>query len=229
MLAHAVRIPCDTVICALFPLSPERNGNSDPKPLESKRETAMNDLPETPHPVDLLMDEHEVILQVLLAAERESFELQSGAALQSEFWLGVADFLAEYADRGHHAKEEEQLFPALIAQGMDAQQGPIAVMLHEHDQGRALLRDLRTGIADNDAGAVAKSAAAFAFLLRDHIQKENMILFEMARSMLPADVAREMSAKFVEAKHADRDWMTVARELCAHAGVEFEMKLRSFR
>ncbi len=181
--------------------------------------------PGVPHPVEVLMDEHEIIIQVLLAAERRSFDLNEGATLDSEFWLHMAGFLADFADGFHHAKEENHLFPALVAHGMDAEQGPIAVMLHEHEQGRKLLSDLRAGIEDHDPRAVARAAASYAYLLRDHIQKENMVLFEMAQRVLPGDVAVAMSQQFAELRRAAESsgahWNEVAEGLCAAAGIEF--------
>ena len=44
----------------------------------------------------------------------------------------VIDIIRNFADGLHHAKEENLLFPALGKKGFSPQQGPVAVMLHEH-------------------------------------------------------------------------------------------------
>jgi hemerythrin-like domain-containing protein len=41
------------------------------------------------------------------------------------------------AERCHHAKEEKNLFPRMEGRGVARQQGALAVMLVEHERGRA--------------------------------------------------------------------------------------------
>ena len=69
---------------------------------------------------------------------------------------------------------------------MPAEGGPIAVMLAEHDQGRAYTRGMvdaaqRLKQGDGDAAQqLVDNALGYAGLLRQHIQKEDQILFPMA-------------------------------------------------
>ena len=56
----------------------------------------------------------------------------------------VVALIRNFADGLHHAKEETLLFPLMEAKGFSRQEGPVAVMLMEHEQGRAFVR----GIAD---------------------------------------------------------------------------------
>jgi hemerythrin-like domain-containing protein len=77
-----------------------------------------------------------------------------------------------------------------------AQGGPIGVMLAEHDQGRACLKAIRENLDAAERGSseareqVFGSAEAYVLLLRQHIYKEDHILFRMARRVLrPEDVA----------------------------------------
>ena len=106
----------------------------------------------------------------------------------------LLEFFRLFADQCHHGKEESLLFPFLEQKGIPRQGGPIGVMLHEHEEGRLLIRemgeaaeDYRSGI--EGAGARwAKAASGYSSLLRSHIDKENNILFVMAERVLtPAD------------------------------------------
>jgi len=45
----------------------------------------------------------------------------------------MADFFKNFMDRYHHAKEEKHLFVMLNARGVPRDNGPLAVMLREHE------------------------------------------------------------------------------------------------
>jgi hemerythrin-like domain-containing protein len=53
---------------------------------------------------------------------------------------GLIEFFRSYADRTHHGKEEDLLFPAMIEKGFSREQGPIHCMLADHEHNRALTR-----------------------------------------------------------------------------------------
>ena len=89
---------------------------------------------------------------------------------------------------------------------MSREMGPIGVMLHEHDQGRALVRQMGQAAAEYkqgrpDAGAQwAHAARGYTLLLREHIAKENDILFVMAERMLSAEEQRVLAVEFEKAE-----------------------------
>lgn len=107
-------------------------------------------------------------------------------------------FFKEFADRAHHGKEEDHLFPALERHGMPREGGPIGVMLVEHDDGRAAVGGMRTALAATppDLDEFASHAAPFVELLRGHIAKEDHVLFRMAEESLPADTVTELESLF---------------------------------
>jgi len=137
----------------------------------------------------ILRSEHELILRALRIL---SFVTDRFATGNDEHRAAVADllgFFREFMDDCHHAKEEMVLFPALIAAGLPARMGPIAVMLHEHDIGRGHLAAMRELLprAAGDEIAVAElrhAAGEFALLLENHIVKENQVLFPMAERLM---------------------------------------------
>ncbi len=94
---------------------------------------------------DILMQEHEVILRVIATLEVEADRLAEGQEVRPGFFLDAADFIKGFADGCHHKKEEGVLFEAMAAAGLPKQTGPIAVMLTEHEQGRAFTRDVGGG------------------------------------------------------------------------------------
>ena len=145
-------------------------------------------------PTDILRDEHRVILVALTTLERGAERLAAGKALPGGWWDQMLELLRAFADRNHHAKEEKSLFPAMVKAGVPAEDGPISVMLEEHVQGRALIR----AMAAEDAGQRVAAARQYVQLLRDHIAKEDEIVWPLAEAVLDdqavAAVAREFEA-----------------------------------
>lgn len=148
-----------------------------------------------------LREEHEHILEVA-----DALAGLVGAA-DADRWdfEGFADcvtFIRLYADACHHGKEEDLLFPELAAAGMPREHGPIAVMLHEHQQGRALARHMAgalDGARSGDAAARAtlrNAAVGYVNLIRAHIHKENNVLFEMADQAVRGPACRSLCSAY---------------------------------
>ena len=151
-------------------------------------------------PIEILMREHEVIAKGLAVLRGLAALVEHGNPIPPGSALRLLDFFAAFADRHHHWKEEQLLFPALVAAGLPAEDGPIGVMLHEHELGRALLARLRVAapaLAAADARArFVEAALQYCSLLADHIHKENNILFRMAEQVLPREKSRELGEAF---------------------------------
>jgi hemerythrin-like domain-containing protein len=147
-------------------------------------------------PLEMLRGEHAVIERVLALLEREVRGQVEGAPPIASPARWCVEFLQRFADACHHAKEESALFPLLEAHGLPRGGGPIGVMLHEHDLGRALVRRMADALACADAGAFAAAASEYAALLRQHIAKENDVLFRLAESRISPDDAIALAQAF---------------------------------
>jgi hemerythrin-like domain-containing protein len=159
--------------------------------------------------ITVLMDEHRVIERVLDALEAAAGALERGRPVRPGFFLDAADFIAGFADGCHHHKEEDVLFGAIVASGLPADQGPIPVMLMEHEQGRAYTRAIREAarrLSEGDATAarrVVAGARGYVALLRDHIAKEDEVLFPMADDMFTAEREAAVMADFARIERED--------------------------
>lgn len=154
--------------------------------------------------ISILMHEHRVIERVLDALAASAGEVRNGGSIERERIGELAEFLAGFADRCHHGKEEDILFARMVERGFPRESGPIGVMLHEHEHGRAHVRALKA-IADGagpqsdaERAAFVEHALAYAPFLAQHIAKEDQILYPMALQMLPPEDLDELVRRFGE-------------------------------
>ncbi|MET1128597.1 MAG: hemerythrin domain-containing protein [Thermoproteota archaeon] len=141
------------------------------------------------HVVDGLYEDHDKILEALALLEEAVRRLESDrdvARTVSE----LLEFLSKFADQRHHGKEELLLFPELEKRGVPLHGDPIGVMVCEHGMGRYMLRNAakaleRVAKGDRDALSLLKHyVESYTSLLREHIEKENNVLFQMARELI---------------------------------------------
>jgi len=118
----------------------------------------------------------------------------------------IVDLIRNFADGMHHAKEENIFFPLLAERGFSSEQGPVAVMLHEHDLGRNFVKGMAESIAlykkgNKDAlDEIFRNMNGYSSLLRNHISKENNILFRMADNALSESDNNNLLNRFAEAE-----------------------------
>lgn len=143
-------------------------------------------------PTAMLRAEHEVILRALALLERLGRALEAGKAVDPKLRAWLVDFFRTFADRCHHGKEEQHLFPLLERHGLPRAGGPVGVMLMEHEEGRALVR----AIAETDGPKAADAVRRYVALLRAHIDKENGVLFPLADQILPPGEQRGLAEAF---------------------------------
>ena len=155
---------------------------------------------------DRLMDEHRLILRMLDLLEIRVAGVVDGEEPDAEFLAGAVAFVRRFADRFHHAQEEDILFAALVANGMPVENSPVAAMRLEHEQGRQLLRGLEEALREHRAGipgrleGVVGNARGYCALLRDHIGKEDRILYPLAERILPQESRAHILASYAAAE-----------------------------
>ena len=143
------------------------------------------------HVIDTLIKEHEIILDFLDKLEKTNQKIQkmrSHKDNQEEFELlkNIAEHLA--AAEPHHQREEKVLFPEIEKRGVF---GPPQVMVMEHEDLRRYKKELKklTGeiskIDFDDFKKRLDTVAKFIIMiLRDHIFKENNILYPTALEVI---------------------------------------------
>lgn len=153
---------------------------------------------------DILIKEHRAIETVLGVMERAAKRLETDGQVDPSLLADCLDFASGFADRCHHAKEEDLLLPRLEQRGMNREGGPIEYVLSDHEKGRGFIKAAKQALDEwrgGDDSARMRLAAAlrgYAGLLRIHIQKEDSVLFEEANHLLSEEDDSELEAAFDE-------------------------------
>ena len=147
---------------------------------------------------EILSDEHKNILKLIEALAKECERLSAGAETDKNFFAKSVDFIKNYADKFHHAKEEDILFKELDKRQGQMHCSPMDQMRHEHDLGRGFVKGLEEALISGDKNKIIENARGYAELLEDHIYKEDNILYPMADEVLDEAAQKEMLEKFAK-------------------------------
>jgi len=173
-------------------------------------------------PTHLLKHEHRVIEQAMRALEGMLLRIQVGDYTRGEDLSKLLDFIQNYVDRHHHAKEESHLFPALEQIGVRDGNGPLAYLCEEHEAERRLLGDLELAVEEyrHDPAASPKLVSVanqYKDHLIEHMRQEEAILFRLAEEMLDGSakvaLTRSFSDENAETQDRARHYEQLAKEL----------------
>jgi hemerythrin-like domain-containing protein len=90
----------------------------------------------------------------------------------------------------------------MVERGFPRDAGPLAVMLHEHELGRAHVRELFTlasgtgTLSPEETSELLHNVSGYVPLLRAHILKEDTILYPLALRLLTAPELDAMDTAF---------------------------------
>jgi hemerythrin-like domain-containing protein len=150
-------------------------------------------------PTGVLRKEHELIQKMVNTAKQDAKKIQKSGAVDTERMASFHDFFKNFADRCHHAKEEDELFPVLREHNVD----PVVIdlLIKQHEEGRILL----AGIEDRlktptdegskiDAQVLGRYLFEYAQLMDRHIILENEYLWPRVAERL-SDLQKDDIAK----------------------------------
>lgn len=136
--------------------------------------------------VRLMVDEHVRIKKVIAAVPGLVDRLEDSFAERKETLRGVVEFVRKYADKFHHAKEEDLLFNLF-----ETESELVPSMLKEHELGRSYIREAVGGIDTGNPELVRKNLLLYGELLSGHIAKEDDIIYPwMDRRLTDSQVGR---------------------------------------
>ncbi len=153
-------------------------------------------------PTEELKEEHKVILKMLKVLEKASQNLEEGKDVPVVVFKKAVSFIRNFADRCHHGKEEETLFPMMEKYGIPREGGPLGVMLYEHTLGRNFVKGLAEAAEKHEKGDkssikdIIENTRGYTGLLAPHIFKKDNILYIMADRNIPEKEQKVLEEKF---------------------------------
>ncbi len=153
-------------------------------------------------PTEELKQEHQGILLMLRILDKVAARIESGEKVDFGHLEQIVEFFRVFADRCHHGKEEDLLFPAMEKRGVPKGGGPIGAMLMDHEEGRGYIRGMGNALLKHKTGnstamkEFARNARGYIGLLTQHISKEDQVLFPMAEKVLPQGVQMDLTKGF---------------------------------
>jgi hemerythrin-like domain-containing protein len=149
-----------------------------------------------------LREEHVIIERALSVLEAFALGVEASKAVPKERVASLLDLLKTFADKCHHGKEEQILFPALLATKAADARATVDDLLKEHEVGRAAVSRMSDGVAGWEKPEARRLFAAAAHdyvdLLRRHIAKETEGLLPLSERLLSQPEQLALAGKFEE-------------------------------
>ncbi len=145
-----------------------------------------------------LQHEHEIVKHALTISENICERLEGGETLNKNDMAEILEFLTVFVDRCHHSKEEAHLFPAIEVEAKPM----IAQMLYEHETGREFVGQIKQAFAAYKSGSMDAlptligNLRGYIKLLREHIDKEDHVLYCVAEKLLSQEQDEQMFIAF---------------------------------
>lgn len=153
-------------------------------------------------PAEMLKHEHKIILLMLDVAEQAMVSIKAEGEVKVTEIERMLDFFINFADRCHHAKEEELFLAKMQERGMPSDSGLSAVILKEHQLGREKLEVVASALSQAGQGDTAakviimENLAGYIGMLRAHIKKEDCILYPIGDRIFTEEDQKYLSEAF---------------------------------
>ena len=149
---------------------------------------------------NVMKEDHGGIHLMIRIVESALTEHKEGGEEAFRTFSSIVEFFQVFADRCHHGKEEELLFPALT--GNEEAEKIIEGLLVDHERGRKYVREMESSLAswkrgDDDGRDRFRSALTmYAKLLSEHIRREDEELWPVADAIIPVEEGKRLIAEF---------------------------------
>jgi hemerythrin-like domain-containing protein len=144
----------------------------------------------------MLIHEHKVILKVIAKCSTLIEQLSHGASVDSTLLARIVEFMQQYADKSHHGKEEDLLFPAFEKAGVPSYGCPLAALRFEHKEGRRLVAMLKKALQPTRKAVIIKALIEIVDLYPNHIWKEEFLLFPLSKRLLSPKTREDLANAF---------------------------------
>ncbi len=148
--------------------------------------------------IKMLYDEHEVIAKAIDTAMKAGTLIGKDNLTYASTVRQLITFFRNYADKYHHFKEEEILFPEMSKKNELLAGGVIQEMLENHEDFRERLADIESCVSDGNFEAAQQKMEQYTEALLDHIAVENDEVFQAAESLFTEEELEKIRFRFLD-------------------------------
>jgi branched-chain amino acid transport system ATP-binding protein len=150
----------------------------------------------------IITEEHQNLWRIATTLDLVADEIDGGGRVEAAFFTSLFDYIDQFMDCAHHAKEDNFLFPILLRRAPEAA-AIIDRLQVEHHNGPEVLRDLRAKLAATAGGGEANAAftaalRSYAQAVKSHVRSEEKDVMPLAREALTADDWADIDKAFLD-------------------------------
>ncbi|UCV03895.1 ATP-binding cassette domain-containing protein [Dechloromonas denitrificans] len=150
----------------------------------------------------IISEDHRNLWRIVATIDLVADEMAAGSKVDPAFFSSIFDYIEQFMDACHHAKEDDHLFPLLRARSADAA-AILDRLQAEHRNGPEVLKSLRGKLAETAAGQLGNAEFAAALRtytesLKNHIRTEEKDAMPLAREVLTAEDWAQIDRAFLD-------------------------------
>jgi len=153
--------------------------------------------------ITIIKSEHQNLGAVLYSMEHLVAEIENGKQADLVVFHGLFTYIDRFLDRYHHPKENDYLFPRLLARAPDTEE-LIRELGRQHSEGEVLFVEMLKALSayefsgENEFPAFRDAVLKYCNFEREHAQLEEREILPRAREVLEASDWEEIDAAFGE-------------------------------
>ena len=153
-------------------------------------------------PTENLINEHKEINELLNILSKISDKIKSKDVFYTNDVEEIVDYLILLINKSHHGKEDGVFYPELMQSGISKEIAPLSIINYEHTLSRRYLKEIVSCVVNCKIGndfsgeMLAESITNYVVVIKNHIKREEEIVFPMAEKLLSVDKKNEIAKKF---------------------------------
>jgi len=151
----------------------------------------------------IIKSEHQNLIAVLYSLEMLIEEIENGKQPDFTIFHGLLTYIDRFLDRYHHPKENDYLFPRIMARAPDSAE-LVKKLGQQHKQGEQLFVEMLKALSayefsgEDELAGFRQAALKYTQFEREHVIIEERDLLPRAREALEASDWKEIDAAFGE-------------------------------
>ena len=153
--------------------------------------------------ITIIKSEHQNLAAVLYSMEHLVAEIESGKQPDFTVFHGLFTYIDRFLDRYHHPKENDYLFPRLLARAPDTEE-LVRELGRQHKEGESMFVEMLKALSayefsgESEFPAFRDAVLRYCEFEREHAQLEESEILPRAKEVLEASDWQEIDAAFGE-------------------------------